>query len=186
MKLKEIVKYAAVYLGLEKVVAYLENAEFSSDQNALAAVDSLTRCANLVINELACAFIPLKKQEEITAGDGKIYYSSLSETPLEIKNLTDESGKTAKFSVFPEYIATDAGKFSVEYEYAPANYGLDDTVGYSEREISARAIAYGVAAEYSMTVKSFDESVLFREKYENALSRILYQKNSVIKGRSFL
>ena len=186
MKVKDIVKNAAVYLGLEKVVSYIENGEYSSDSNALTATDTLTRCANLVINELACTYFPMKKTEQIACEDGKAYYSSFTETPLEIKSVCDENGEKIGFTVYPEYVKTDKSTATVEYEYLPPNYDLNDTVGYKERDVPARVIAYGVAAEYLLTVRAFDESVLFHDRYEKALCKILAPKNATSKGRAFL
>lgn len=186
MKLKDIVKHAAVFLGLEKVVAYIENGTYSEDSNALYSTDVLTRCANLVINELACSYFPMKKTETVESENGKAYYSSFTETPLEIKSVKTANGEKAVYTVFPEYIATSDGTVEVEYEYLPANYDLNDNVGYSEKEIPSRVMAYGVAAEYSLTVKAFDESLLFHERYENALAKIIAPKNAVAKGRVFL
>lgn len=186
MKLKDIVKYAALYLGLEKVVGYVESGSYSTDSNALYSTDVLTRCANLVINELASTYFPIKKREEIACEDMKAYYSAFTETPLEIKAVEDLNGEKADYTVFPEYLKTYLNAVVVEYEYLPPNYDLNDTVGYSEKEIPARVIAYGVAAEYSLTVKSFDESLLWHDRYEKSLSHIIAPKNVSVKGRIFI
>ena len=186
MKLKDLVKNAAVYLGLEKVVSYIESGAYSSDSNALYSTDALTRCANLVVNELACTYFPMEKTEEIITEDGKAYYSSFTETPLEIKSVKSLNGEKADFTVYPEYIKTYESAVIIGYEYLPPNYDLNDTVGYKEKEIPARVIAYGVAAEYSLTVKAFDESVMFRDRYEKALEKIVAPKNAVAKGRVFI
>ena len=186
MKLKDIVKYAAVYLGLEKVVSYIESGAYSSDSNALYSTDTLTRCANLVINELACTYFPMRKTEQVACEDFKAYYSSFTETPLEIKGVKGLNGENADYSVFPDYLKTYESEITVEYEYLPPNYDLNDSIGYAEKDIPARVIAYGVAAEYSLTVKSFDESVLWRDRYEKALATMIAPKNANIKGRVFI
>lgn len=186
MKIKDIVKNAAVYLGLEKVVAYIENGEYALDSNALAATDILTRCANLIVNELACTYFPMKKTEEITCEGGRAYYSAFTETPLEIKSVKDDHGDDITFTVYPEYVKTDKSTAVVEYFYLPPNYDLNDTVGYKEKEVPARVIAYGTASEYLLTVKAFDESVLFHDRYEKALAKILAPKNARAKGRAFV
>lgn len=186
MKLKDIVKCAAVYLGLEKVVSYIESGAYSSDSDALYSTDTLTRCANLVINELACAYFPVKKTEEIAVEEGKAYFSAFTETPLEIKSVKNLSGENTDYTVYPEYIKTYENAVIVEYEYLPPNYDLNDIIGYKEKDVPARVIAYGVAAEYSLTVKAFDESVLWHDRYEKALAGIIAPKNAVAKGREFI
>ena len=186
MKLKDIVKHAAVYLGLEKVIGYVESGSYSDDGDALTGVDVLTRCANLVLNELACAYVPMIKTENLTLNGDRAYYSSLSDAPRRILCVKDVLNNDVKYETFAEYMKTEPNAATVKYEYFPPNYDLSDTVGYDESQLPARVISYGVAAEYSLTVKAFDESLMWRDRFENALKQTNRQKNTVIKGRQFI
>lgn len=185
MKLKDIAKHAALYLGLEKAVGYIENGAYEEDGDALSTVDLLTRCSNLVLNELAGVFIPMVKTEALEVDGDRAYYSAFSDAPRRIRSVKNANGDEVRFEVFATYMTVDASAAQVEYEYFPPNYDLGDTVGY-ENEISARAIAYGVAAEYSIIQKAFDESLLWRDRFEKALKKAVPQKNGVIKGRAFV
>ncbi|MDY6367649.1 MAG: hypothetical protein SPL13_03925, partial [Clostridia bacterium] len=104
MKLKDVVKHAAVYLGLIKAVGYLENGEYAEDGDAMSAVDTLTRCANLVLNELACAYVAMVKTENITLDGDKVYYSTLSDAPRRILCVSDANGNAVHYEVMAEYL----------------------------------------------------------------------------------
>ena len=64
MKLKTAVYYAAMFLQLAEVCEALEG---DGEYPAAAAgeIDRLTRCLNLVLNEAACDYLPLKTEEEV-------------------------------------------------------------------------------------------------------------------------
>ena len=185
MKLKDVIKLSAVYLGRENVVNYLENLK-TEDDTVLYAVDTLTRCANITVSELASTFIPMIKKERVGTENGKIYYTELTETPLEIKNVYDSSGYKITFEINPEYVEVSGLEVFIEYVYLPTNYGISDSIGYTERQVPSRVIAYGVAAEFCLTERSFDESVMWRKRYTDALSLILAPKNKRIKQRRFI
>lgn len=186
MKLKDIIKLSAVYLGRENVVSYLESNTSTTDGNLLSAIDTFTRCANLVIAELSTSYVPLLKKETLQAENGKIYFSSLTETALEIVKVTDENGKEVDFIYKPDRIETDLSALNIEYKYLPSNLGLNDIVGYTERQVPSRIIAYGIAAEFSLCERAFDESVLWHNRFTSSLSLLLSPKNVKIKERSFI
>ena len=186
MKVKDIVKHAAVYLGLEKAVRYIENGEFATDGNALSEVDHLTRCANLVINELACSYLPVVKRESVNGAGCRIDFSSLTETPLKVIGVEGENGDSVIFETFPDYVKTYAQAAYITYEYIPSNSGLNDDIGYAEKDVPSRVIAYGVAAEYSLIVKAFSESVEWRERFADEITKLSGFKTGVIKRRAFI
>ena len=64
MTVKDIVRLSAIYLNMENVVKYLDGGE---DNDALNGVNTLTVCANIVLNELACTYIPMIKTEPKSA-----------------------------------------------------------------------------------------------------------------------
>lgn len=186
MNIKDVIKLSATYLGRENVVKYLEQNLSQTDENVLATIDTLTRCANLVINELACSYLPMIRRERVNAVGGKVYYTELPERVLEIKGAYDLDGNEIGFKVNAEYVETLYGEYIVEYAYMPPNYGLTDEIGYSEAKISARVIAYGATAEFCLTEHAFDESVLWHNRFTGALSLILSPKNKRVKERRFI
>ena len=185
MNLKDVIKLSAVYLGRENVLKYLDGNLGSSHDVVMSQVDTLTRCANVVISELASTFIPLIKREKVVAINGKLYYSAFSETPLEILGMYDGE-EQEEYKILPEYIEVKKTILTVEYKYLPPNYGLTDEIGYSEQELPLRILAYGTTAEFCLTEKSFDESVMWRKRFSDAIAMMFAPKNRKIKQRSFI
>ncbi|MBP5467330.1 MAG: hypothetical protein J6Y43_07210 [Clostridia bacterium] len=184
MTVKDIIKATAVFLGRERVLNYLETGE-NSDTDVYSCVNTLTRCANIVINELVCTYIPMKKKETVFTENGRVYFAALSETILKVEKVTFD-GEEIYYKICDEYIDTLFPSVTIEYSYIPSNYGIDENTGYSERDIPSRVIAYGVAAEYCLTERAFDESVMWHKRYSDSLSEIVRPKNAKIKDRSFL
>ena len=73
----------------------------------------------------------------------------------------------------------------MEYEYAPTNYGLNDSVGFNAK-ITAALLGYGVAAEYCVTQGRFDEAVLWRQRYTAGVERVALPKSATLKDRCWL
>lgn len=186
MNIKDVIKLSATYLGRENVVKYLEQNLSCDDENVLATVDTLTRCANLVINELACSYVPMVRKQKVKAVGGKVYYTELPERVLEIVGAYDLDSNSINFKVNAEYVETLYGEYVVEYAYMPPNFGLTDEIGYSEIKLPARVIAYGTTAEFCLTEHAFDESVLWHNRFTGALSSILSPKNKIVKARRFI
>ncbi len=181
MTIKEIIKISATYLGMEDVIKYL--LELEEGEYTLTEIDTLTRLANMVINELACSYVPLTVREQLITERRMINFSDLSECALEIICAYDTDKEPVEYEQFPEYIISPSMIASVEYRYLPSNYGLTDKVGYNENQVPARVIAYGVVSEYCLTERRFDESVMWHQKYLDAISDICTPKNSKIKQR---
>lgn len=182
MTIKDIIKLSATMLNREDVIDYLENGKASGD--ALECIDTLTRCANLTINELAGSYIFMQKEEAIHSDF--IKYTDLSETILKVVKVLDQNGNKVNFSMMPEYVKLNSRGAKIVYNYLPSNYGLEDTIGYTEKDISSRVIAYGVVAEYCLVVHAFSESVTWHQRFIDGVESKCFPKNSRIKGREFI
>ena len=77
MKIREIIKIAADFTAREKVFSSLSSSATETDKTVLSEIDLFTRLVNLVTGELAASYIPMKKEEKITATDGIVRYSAL-------------------------------------------------------------------------------------------------------------
>ena len=185
MTIKDIVKTAAVFLNLTDVTTYLESNSVTPSQTTLTAVDSLTRLSNLVVVELAASYVPMTCSETVETADGKIVFGNLSHNVTRILSVKNQFGHDAEFRLYPEYLKVFGGIYTVEYEYAPANYGLNDAVGFNGR-ITAALLGYGVAAEYCVTQGRFDEAVLWRKRYTFGVERVALPKSADLKGRCWL
>lgn len=187
MTIKDVLKITATYLGRERVLTALDQMQNNGEEtDGLSVINDLTRLANLVINELSLSYIPMEKTEKVTAKDNKIYYSTLTETAIKILDVSDLSGREINAYHHHEYLEVVESEVFVRYTYIPTNYGLTDVVGYSEKEVPARVIAYGVTAEYCLIIHAFDESVMWHKRYMDAISDILTPKNTKVKKRAWL
>ena len=183
MTIKDIVKITATCLGRENVASYLEKNEEKGD--ALNQVDVMTRCANLVINELACTFVPMVYREKVNFVDGKFVIENLSHNVIRILKVLDQYGESVHFETSSTSVLSSVDSGYIEYAYIPDNYGLTETIGYQESQVPARVIAFGTAAEFCLTESSFDESVIWHKKYMDALAEFMRPKNFNIKARSW-
>ncbi len=168
MKLKTAVYYAAMFLQLGEVCEALEG---EGDYPAAAAgeIDRLTRCLNLVLNEAACDYLPLKTVEEVVSADGEIRLEALSKPVVDIYAVRSEAGLPAPYKSYFDRITLSApGRYRIEYSYAPGTLDIDDDSPYSER-VPARALAYGTACEYCIISGMTDEAVLWDKRFKDAL-----------------
>lgn len=183
MKIKDVIKIAATFLGRTDVTAYLESGETESGSETLQTVNLMTNLTNLVITELSSTYIPLKTTENVYSSMGKIYYSRLSQTPVRTVSVSFY-GKQIDYGYNPEYlIVPHDGMYTVEYEYTPSNLGLDDHVGYTEKDITATILAYGLAAEFCITEGGFEQAVMWHKRYADGIERLCMPKNRRISER---
>ena len=187
MTVKDVIKITATLLGREKVLEYLssENPD-SFDAQTLCQVDVMTRCLNIVINELACTYVPMTIRETVETKQGKVYFSDLKETLLKIRSITGENGKQLTYKLSAEYIVVDSARVDIEYDFVPCNYGITDVIGYKESQIPVRILAYGTCAEFCLTERAFDDAVVFHKKYMDGIAEICSPKNVKIRARGFI
>ena len=186
MTIKEVIIGAATLAGEEKTAKALIGTETADDKEILGRIDLLTRLANLVIGETAATYIPLKTEEKVGTADGKVYYADLKKNAVKILGVYDEFGDKLAFKHFGEYFSSSRGTLSVVYAYSPSNLGLDDDAGYTERDVSANVLSYGVAAEYCLTQGRFDEAVMWRERYSDGIEAFCLPENRRTKRRGWL
>ena len=183
MTIKDIIKITATIIGREDVVEYLENKTATPSQEVINTVDVMKRLANLVINELACSFIPMKKLETQAVKDGKVFYKDLSFNPLVILNAYDVNGNKLSMIVKNTHIQIDSDRAQIEYTYFPPDYTIDQVIGFQEKDVSARVLAYGLAAEYAITQGCFKDAVMWHKRYADCVYLATSPKNSTIKER---
>ena len=74
MLVKEIAALAAANMGRDDLIAAIR----SLAGEPTGELDSLLRCYNLVENEIALDYFPLRKEEAFAVTDGKIAYAQFS------------------------------------------------------------------------------------------------------------
>ena len=183
MTIKEILQTVATITARKDVKEYLNNTNIDTSENTVETVNSLIELTNLVINELACSYIPAITLEKAIATKGKVYYRDLLKTPLKVLRVVDESGENVPFKTFPEFISVDGVCVWIEYEYAPDKKGLDEDICYMEKDLPMRVLAYGVASEYCITEGAFDEAVMWHKRYTDGVADVCLPKNALTARR---
>lgn len=132
---------------------------------------SLLRCYNLVENELALDYFPLKKTEEFLPHEQKIYYALFSRAPVDILRAEEEGGKETEFSLYPEYLLLSSPaekKVKLTYTYSPKEKEWDEECEVAGK-ISERLLSFGVACEFCLSRGQFAESATWEKRYSDAL-----------------
>ncbi len=185
MKIRDIVRNSALMLGRSDVVKYLDETNDASVET-LETVNLLTSLCTLVIDELSATYIPLIKKETMSSLNDKYAYNQFNEKVVKIIAVYDTDGKKVDYTQDNFYVYVNKNKCVIEYQYAPKNYGLEDKIGYSEKDISVSALAYGVVAEYCITQGQFEQAVMHHKRYVDSIAEICMPKNKRIKARSWV
>lgn len=170
MLVSEIIAYAASNLGRDDLLSEIKTANKNETNEELLA---LLRAYNLVENELALDYFPLKKTIRRIATSGRVSYTDFSEAPVNILSVTQEGKPIACTfdSLGYDLPAGVTGYYDVEYTYQPSpkEYGTDAELA---KGVSARLASFGVACEYCLMFKRFDEAAVWERKYRDALRAI--------------
>lgn len=185
MTIKDVIKISATLLGRENVIDYIDNGN-ETDAETLTTVDNLTRCANLVISELAFSVVPMIKSEKVIVKNGKVEFDAFSEKVISVLSASSENGNPVRYKTYLDKIELAEPSAVIEYRYLPANYGLEETIGYKDTDLSAEALAFGTLAEFLLIERAFDESVMWRERFTETISIQRAPKNKTVKGRVWM
>ncbi len=168
MKVKQVVRLSAETLGREDLVAAIDDLE-GEPEGELA---SLLRCYNLIENEIALDYFPLRCRETLPSSAGKIAFSAFSYAPVSVASAQAE-GRELQFGCTQQALCLfspveEGQNVTVEYCYSPAEKEWEDDTAFSER-ISARLMAFGIACEYCLSRGKFAEAAMWESKYRDAL-----------------
>ena len=167
MTVKEVIKEAAEIVGAEKVKAYIDDEVSGGERQT----EVLLRCFNIVENELALDYLPLKCEETFQSQTGAIDYAALSKKAVRILSVKDESGNSVPFKTFPDHLKTQAGVLQVLYSYLPEEKALSGESDFKTLA-SKRLFAYGVAAEYCLSCGLYEEAAVWDKKYKEAIAAV--------------
>lgn len=189
MKVGNILALSAFMSGnktlSDKIKAATEN-EYVFTDDEKREVDNLISCYNITISELNDERLPVIERENVRIKDGKVFYKDLKKTALEIKSVY-RSDIELKFKCYPRYFTCDGDECTVEYNYiiSPVTDVTEDCV-YNGTIITPRIIAEGVTAERYLTASMFEESVLWRDRYDSSLkAALIKRKVGIIKQRGW-
>lgn len=181
MKVLDVISLAAENLGREDLAAQVNNCA----AGPAGELSSLLRCYNLVENEVALDYFPLKQEETLAAGEGKVSFKDFSFSPVEV--LWVKCGEApVPFELRPDglLVPKNATQVRILYTYSPKEkeWGDDCELG---GKVSARLLSFGVCCEYCLTNGQYGEAAMWEKKYREALraANMLRKKLSVRSRR---
>lgn len=99
--------------------------------------ETLVRCFNVVENEVALDYLPLRCEDEAESETGVIRYEELTMPCVRILRVTDEGGNAAPFKLFPSYLKTQPGRVRIEYTYTPEKKTAEEQIRLRNFDVAA-------------------------------------------------
>lgn len=190
MTVKEVIALAAGCLTREDLIPALgkEEGELTADEKS--ELDALLRAYNFVENEVALDYCALKKEETVAVSENKIRYSEFSSVPVNIRKVVC-GGYLARFSAYPSYILLSdgwQGNATVVYDYIPkTKTSADEESEFTDQGVSARLMAYGVAAQYCLVNGETGRAAVWDKKFRDALrAKNLLRRTVSIRSRRWV
>ena len=169
MEVKELIISALNILGRGDLAVQLSGGG-ELDGEGLETVNTLVYCFNAVEDEVARKYLPLTAKEELSSSNGKFNYTDFSHSPVKIKSVL-AGGDAAEFELLPQYIAVNAKKITVEYDYAPSKKQLNGQSDFGA-EVGGRLFALGMAAEYCLVNGEIEAAELWEKKYRDSIDAV--------------
>ena len=157
MTVKEIIEKSAGLLGVEPTKENTEN---------------FVRCYNLIENELAVDYFPLRAVDKVLIKDNKIKYDELQRKAFRIMGVYDCNNKELKYKLYPKHIGfskKENGKQClVVYCYIPEAKTIDG-ISEFDKGMFEEVFKYGICEEYCLMQGDFETASVFNEKYKKAI-----------------
>lgn len=176
MKLKEVIEICLTFLGDE-------DPTISSSTKTTAKIKLLVRCANIVIKEIACDYLPLTESKVCTVKDGAVEYTLLDHRVREILGVKSKGNKTNWEALPSKLKIDDEGEVEIKYSYLPADIDLEEECDVDVR-VSPVCLALGTCAEYCLIDGAYEQAVTFNDKFMDSLAiACRNNREKKIKGR---
>ena len=164
MKVNDVIKQVAVFLGLTNVMnADLDDFD-NLDSQTKKDINLILSSVNEVLCDIATDYLTLQKEEEIEVSGGSFDFSDLSEAFYKF----DGIDTTKDYKIDFESLTIEDGTYKVKYQYLPEIYELGDTISGFER-LTIYALCYGVAEEFCLISGNYSESEMWQNKFQNAM-----------------
>lgn len=181
MTVREILTDSAVMLGRTDIVEHLKSK--GTDENLEKECENLLRLYNLVESETAVCYKPLKAAQVLAVTNGNVSYSAFSKSPVDVEKVL-KGNVSQPFVLTASGVNTDSGILEFIYRYVPKRKALDDECEYKTGE--ERALALGVACEYSLAAGLYEQAVTWDKRYKDALLSVSTDKGGVMKMRGWI
>lgn len=167
MTLKDIVKLVCEFIKEDDLLAKLNTEEPVYTAKEQKKLDLLTKCFNLVNQEIASDYLPFLKEESVDA-QNVLNYSSLTEDVINIYQVKNRFGLPMRFKNYPNYIEFSGTAKKVVYSFLPEDLNLGDNISFY-CGLSARVYAYGVASEFLLLQGLSADAGIWEERFKESL-----------------
>ena len=175
MKVADILKITCQMTGNDDLAGKLEST--LTDEEELRK-NLLLEALNLVINEVACEYMPILKEEEFEVKNFKIDFSDFDACPLEIYAVKDRYGRRVRYKKYSSYLMVFSSKIKVTYSVAPDKVAFSDNI--TQINLPERVLAYACAREYFLHQNLEGEAQIWEEKFKASLENLLRRKSVLV------
>lgn len=184
MKVKDVIKQVAIFLGLTNVIdANLDDFE-NLDLQTKKDINLILSSVNEVLCDIATDYLLLQKEETIEVSGGSFCFSDLSEAFYKFESIDT----TNDYKIDFETLKIEDGTYTIRYQYLPKICEISDTISGFER-LTLYALCYGVAEEFCLISGNYAESEMWHSKFENAMmvaKRPINAKLGTLKQRRWI
>lgn len=182
MKVEDIIKLVCEFVGEKELRKKIES-DIDLSEKEQEKLDQMTRCFNLVNQEIASDFLPFLVKEEVSGSI--INFETLKKRAVQIYEVRNRFGMSLKFKVFRNFVEVDGNAKTVVYSFLPDKLLLNDEVECAYG-LSERVYAYGVASEYLLIVGVSDDAEIWENRYKESLFMLSRKKGEhVLPKRSW-
>ncbi len=179
MKVKDIIELSVMFLDKEDLLSYapfgsineipeLENKE----------IEHLKKCFNLIYNEIATAYLPLLKTEEVVFVDNILPYTKLSKNIAEVRKLFS-NGKNVSYTLEEDGLHAEDKKAKITYSYTPDDLNFEDEVFMFGGKLPERVFAYGIAMEFCLISGLYDDAEVWETRFYSGLKEVCSKKSEI-------
>lgn len=135
-----------------------------------------------MIKEIATEYAPLIEEETVDVKDGKIDFESLTHKVAEVRKVQDAvSGLTSDFYNTPAHckLLNDGVKRAkIIYSYIPLDIDIEEDCPLPPA-VSAKTLALGICAEYSMISGMYEQSVMYSDRFKQDMRTAVRKKGEI-------
>ena len=179
MKVKDILKMTAEMAGESQLISYYNEKGVDDVSSCAESASLMLRCYNMIIEELALEYLPLRVKEKVQVTNQKIYFSELAFKPLRVLGVINKNGDKVPYKLINDYLELSNGDVIIEYTHRTKEAFEDDDCVYDETVIGPYVITYGMLSQYLLERGRVSESNIYQEKYLSAVRARIAQRKSL-------
>lgn len=168
MTVKDILKLVCSFVGEREILEKFETESSDFSTREQKKIESMTKCFNLVMQEIASDYLPFLIKEEIEVENSILNLSDLSKSVVNIYEIKNRFGINLRFKLFPEYVEINGKAKTIVYSYLPEEKALDEEIELC-CGLSARVVAYGIASEFLLIEGISEDAEIWEERFKESL-----------------